>query len=1261
MPAEDPDAARDRTVPAPAAPPLADQLARADLKARLFGAPAESTRVGRFAVLRRIGAGGMGVVYAAYDEQLGRKVAIKLVRPGRDDPDASARSRREAQALARLSHPNVVHVYEVGEYQGQVYLAMEFVQGETLRAWQTRTPRPWQDTVAMYLQAGRGLAAAHARGLVHRDFKPDNVLVGDEDQRPRVLDFGLARVPLNRSDMSLRTATDPDPDAPPPHHDLSLQTSDRPGSQPDADEVLPRAGSRSPAPGSDPLLGQGPTLASPDPARLTTPGAVLGTPAYMAPEQLAGGEADLRSDVFSFCAALHEALHGVRPFTGEQPEVLRAAIERGVPARGLRPAEVPTWLQRVVERGLLADPAARWPAMDPLLLALSRDPTRWRRRAALAVLGLAILTLGVLGLLELRARQQAADLAAQRTRTAAAEAEAARARADTDAEQRRGEARRLAAQADLQAGRDPVLRLLLAIEAVAVHTRSGDPPLLAAEQALLDALDGARSRPFLRPGAAVINAVAESPDGRWLATGERDGAVTLWATADPRRPIPLRPADGQPIHSLAFSPDPARLAALVGPGALVWTLPGATTTPVPADRTIATHTPVPADRTIVTTTPVSKDISPVPEDIIEAPVRWDSPVLDLRDLEWSPDGRALLARAGDLAVVLRPDVAPQLLRGHTGPVRRAVWSPDGTQLLTASADGSARLWPVRGGSPRILRLPAGDPARRGLWTAEFSPDGREVALASADHSAAIVPLRGGPPLRLRGHTGEVYAASFSADGSQLITVSTDETARVWERDGSSAVTPLPGHAELLGGVRIGPDRNLLLGTPAGGPVWVWQLDQPGPPLVLHGHRGSVVNARFSADGRRVLSASADGSARRWQLGDDPDLLRGHAAGLEHASFSPDGRTIATASMDGTARLWPRYPRPPIVLRGHREGSSIAAAFSPDGGYFATAGADGLARLWSLDSAPPTLLATLPAAAERGAPLLELQWSPNRDRLALAADDGRVHLVGIAQDGVPNTTHVLTGHTGPVRALAFAPDGAHLATAGDDGLVRLWFQPSLAEDTPPPVLSDTLTGHTGPVRSLAFTADSRQLLSAGDDATARVWSLPDPSAPLVLRGHQGPIWQVRPFPQQRAILTASADGTARIWPVDGGSPMLLLGHADAVWVATPSPDGLAILTTSSDGTARLWRRDGDGYQALLLPQHGAPGGADHTLWLGSFSPDGRLALTAGADGLARVMPVELPVQLAEACARAGRNLGPDAWARHIGERAYQRSCPDLPAD
>ncbi len=1315
MPAEDPDAARDRTELAPASPRLADQLARADLKARLFGAPAESTRVGRFAVLRKIGAGGMGVVYAAYDEQLGRKVAIKLVRPGHDDPDAGARSRREAQALARLSHPNVVQVYEVGEYQGQVYLAMEFVQGQTLRAWQTQAPRRWQETVAMYLQAGRGLAAAHARGLVHRDFKPDNVLVGDEDQRPRVLDFGLARVPLARRDPPIEQAVSPgsaghdlplETAALAPHagsHDLPLETAALAPHAGSHDLLLetaalaPHAGSHDlpletaalaphagsydlpletaalapppadPLPGPDTRLGLDPTLASPDPARLTTPGAVLGTPGYMAPEQLAGREADLRSDVFGFCAALHEALHGARPFAGEQ-HPLRAV------ARSERSSEVPTWLQRVVERGLLADPSARWPAMEPLLLALTRDPTRRRRRVALVAVALVLLVLGVLGLLELRDRQQDADLAAQRARTEAAEAAAERARADTDAEQRRGEARRLAAQADLQAGRDPVLRLLLAIEAIAVHTRSGDSPQLEAEQALLDALDSTRSRPFLPPDAAVIQAIAESPDGRWLATGERGGAITLWATADPLHSITLRPADDQPIQALAFSPDTGRLAALVGTGALVWTLspkavskdsPAAHKLAVPGDSSFedvpndspsARKPAVPGDSSseaVPNDSPSARKPA-VPGDIFSPPVQWDSPVLDLRDLEWSPDGRALLARAGDLAIVLRADAAPLLLRGHTGPVRRAVWSPDGAQLLTASADGSARLWPARGGAPRILQLPAGDPARRGLWSAEFSPDGREVALASADHSAAIVPLRGGPTLRLRGHTGEVYAASFTAGGAELVTVAMDDTARLWDRDGTSVVIPLEGHAELLGGVRIGPDHNLLLGTPAGGPAWVWQLDQPGSPLVLHGHRGSVVNARFSADGRRVLTASADGSARRWQLGDDPNLLRGHAAGLEHASFAPDGRTIATASMDGTARLWPRDGRPSIVLRGHREGSSISAAFSPDGRRFATAGADGLARLWSLDSQPPALLATLPAEAERDAPLLDLQWSPAGDRLALAAEDGRVHLVRFAADGRPAETDLLTGHTGPIHTIAFAPDGAHLASAGDDAQIRVWLL------APPPALSDTLSGHTGPVRSLAFTADGRQLLSAGDDASARVWSLAEPAAPLVLSGHRGSVWQVRSQPQRGQILTASADGTARVWPAEGGLPALLLGHADAVWVATPSPDGLAILTTSSDGTARLWRRDGEEYRALRLPQAGSPGAADHTLWLGSFSPDGRLALTAGADGLARVFPIELQAQLAEACARAGHNLDPTTWAQQIGERPYQRSCPDLPA-
>jgi WD40 repeat protein/predicted Ser/Thr protein kinase len=1162
-------------------------------------------------VLRRIGAGGMGVVYAAYDEELDRRVAIKLVRPGRDDAEARARTRREAQALARLSHPNVVQVYEVGEWAGQVYVAMEFVPGRSLRAWQELRPRGWRELVAMYLQAGRGLAAAHARGLVHRDFKPDNVLVGDDD-RPRVVDFGLAHV---RGDLSPGTGASA------------------------AAELSSGTGA---------------------PERLTVSGAVLGTPAYMAPEQLAGGEADARGDVFSFCVALYEALHRVRPFAGERSDDLLAAVRRGELVRPGRPVDVPARLLRVLLRGLAADPAARWPAMDPLLAALARDPTRARRRLGLAALGLALAAGSALGLLELRERRQAAALAAEQRRAEDAEAGLRRARLAAADEDRRAEARRLAAAAELVAADDPALRLLLAAEAAQLRA-ADEPPVAEAAQALLAALDAVRSEPFVPPGAAVLDAVAESPDGRRLAVGARDGAVTLWATADPRRPHALRPADGRGVRDLAFAPDGARLAAAVGDDVLVWTLP------VPGDS--------------------------VPEDMsFGPPVRWDSPLVAPTDLAWRRDGAALLARGGDLAAVLGP-AGPRPLRGHTAAVRRAAWSPDGAAVVTAAADGAARVWPAHG-PPRVLRLPG--PARP-LAAAAFSPDGREVVVASDDHTAAVFPVRGGPPLRLRGHTGPVYAAAFTADGEQVLTLSTDATARLWDRGGGSTRVDLPGHRDVLGGARIDAQAELVLGTPAGGAAWLWQLAAPGPPLVLHGHRGSVVAARFSADGRRVLTASSDGTARRWHVQGDPGVLRGHAAGIEHASFTPDGRAVVTASMDGTARLWPADARPPVVLRGHREGSSVAAALGPDGRVLATAGGDGLARVWSLADAPPTLRATLPAGAERGPPLHALAWSPAGDRLALAGDDGRIVVTTFPAAGEPAAEETLDAEPvpsdtpraqpvpsdisrarpapsdtrlaepapsdtprarpapsdtprAPVRALAFAEE--LLASAGDDAVVRLW---RLA---PSPVLRDSFVGHDRPVRALAFAPG--RLISAGDDATARVWPLAG-GPPVVLRGHLRAIWQIRVAPDGAHVLTASADGTARLWPLAGGPPEVLRGHADAVWAAEFSADGAQILTASADGTARLWRRDGDRFVATVLPLRGAsgPAGSDDALWTAALSPDGRHALVAGADAVARVLPIRLADQLAEACARTGRNLSAQEWLRLVGDRPRRPTCPDLP--
>ncbi|WP_257461849.1 protein kinase domain-containing protein [Archangium lipolyticum] len=279
-------------------------------------------RLGRYVIEAQLGAGGMGVVYAARDPSLGRTVALKLLRPGAGTGEDEGRARlvREAQAMARLSHPNVLPLFELGLEEGRVFLAMERVEGPTLAGWLRERERPWREVLALFLQAGEGLAAAHRAGLVHRDFKPANVLVG-ADGRPRVTDFGLVR------------------------HG---------------------AGEDGGASGAEP--------GDSEESALTRAGVVPGTPAYMSPEQLAGREVDARGDQFSFCVALHEALYGVRPFEARARDEARW---RRVPVP--RRPGLPGHVRAALDRGLALEPEARFPSMDELLAALARPPgSRWR-------------------------------------------------------------------------------------------------------------------------------------------------------------------------------------------------------------------------------------------------------------------------------------------------------------------------------------------------------------------------------------------------------------------------------------------------------------------------------------------------------------------------------------------------------------------------------------------------------------------------------------------------------------------------------------------------------------------------------------------------------------------------------------------------------------------------------------------------------------------------------------------------------------------
>jgi tetratricopeptide (TPR) repeat protein len=283
-------------------------------------------QIGRYLVIRSIAAGGMGEVVEAFDPELDRRVALKLLKTGRGGDDSQARLLREAQAMARLSHANVVQIHDVGVQDDRVFLAMELVVGETLTRW-LATPRSWREVVRVFVAAARGLAAAHRAGLVHRDFKPDNVLMGADGQ-PRVADFGLAR-------------------------------EDRP--------ALAEAASN---PGEVGLLAD----------RLTATGVVMGTPMYMSPEQHLGLPAGPASDIFSFSVALFEALHGARPFAGDTMPVLARNVTMGVMEAPTGKRAVPGWLDAAVRRGLAVDAGERYPDFERMIAAIDRDPGRTRGR-----------------------------------------------------------------------------------------------------------------------------------------------------------------------------------------------------------------------------------------------------------------------------------------------------------------------------------------------------------------------------------------------------------------------------------------------------------------------------------------------------------------------------------------------------------------------------------------------------------------------------------------------------------------------------------------------------------------------------------------------------------------------------------------------------------------------------------------------------------------------------------------------------------------
>jgi serine/threonine protein kinase/tetratricopeptide (TPR) repeat protein len=345
--------------------------------------------IGRYIVLDTVGAGTMGTVYAAYDPELDRRIAVKLLATGQSRSlKARMRLLREARALARLSHPNVIQVYDVGVQNDDVFVAMELIEGESLHdVTHAQPPPPWRQVLRWYIEAARGLAAAHAVGLIHRDFKPSNVLMG-RDGRVRVADFGLAaavqRDQAEQTDISLVVAGD----------DISAvrTLSDDAPLEPVDDALDAAAAAENDDDDDDDDDGDNqetnPASSGLD-LHITDPGTVMGTPAFMAPEQHSSNDVGPQADQYSFCVALYAGLHGHLPFPAGGGKSAMADLLTRKAREQIEPppsgTDVPAWLHGVVVRGLAARPEQRWPSMNALIAALEDDPDARRRRIARAL------------------------------------------------------------------------------------------------------------------------------------------------------------------------------------------------------------------------------------------------------------------------------------------------------------------------------------------------------------------------------------------------------------------------------------------------------------------------------------------------------------------------------------------------------------------------------------------------------------------------------------------------------------------------------------------------------------------------------------------------------------------------------------------------------------------------------------------------------------------------------------------------------------
>jgi eukaryotic-like serine/threonine-protein kinase len=1024
-------------------------------------------QVGDYDILAEIGRGGMGVVYKARHTGLHRLAALKMVLAGQFASAAQElRFRLEAELAARVQHPNIVQVYEIGNFEGRPFLALEWVEGGSLADRLTGKPWPSGEAAALIETLARAINVAHDEGVVHRDLKPANVLLAKKSE---------IRISKSETDPNIRIQNPGPPSGGASDSDFRIS------------DFEPK------------ITDFGLALTTEGGQMMTQSGFLVGTPGYMAPEQASGKRSLVgpATDIYSLGVVLYQLLTGQLPFQGDSTLELLRQVTSDEPTRPRRlQPRLPRDLEAITLHCLEKEPRRRYSSA----LALAEDLQRFRegrqvrarpvgaaarlaracRRRPLVALLLALLAASTLGgLVGVTWKWQEANAHARQ------------------------------ADAEKQAALYQAYRACLAAASAALQNHDVGDAARQLEPAPV-ALRGWEWRHLdtrLDDSASLVRLPA---DGGVLIAAPHQLRVGIWTSAGLR----LTDLEGGDHGTLPLGPAYRRHGNVTqtrrGLRLAAWVESSAFDLLDDAGKVLSRVATPANPPPLVVASPDGKRLACWTDGnqrrvaVFDADSGKQIAICDGHsDAIWtftfSPDSSRLATGSEDQTARLWDAASGTLLAtcgGHTSKVVSTAFSPDGSRLVTASTDETVRQWDTRTGKEAE---PAYDRHSSDVFCAVYSPDGNLVASAGDDRTIRVWQAKGRQDVAvLQGHTGRITEVAFAPDGRRLASLSSrsalfsagDDTVRYWDVDPRATLPALRGHTRAIYPVTYSPDGRWLASGSYDGKVCLWDA-ATGEPCATLLHDSTVMGIAFGPDSTWLMTGCGDDRLRIWDVATTRLLKDFKFPGrrLQDPTISPDGTRVAATSSDAIGKqnrliVCNLATGEPLFST---EGSSLG--YSPDGRWLAALDADDRTILL-LDALTHETVARFSGHEQR---VFKATFSLDCRLLASCSQDRTVRIWNVEEEGkrvkdkesapslgsnAPRPV-VLHGHNDEVYAVAFHPDGTRLATAGRDGTVWLW---DVARGTE----VVRLPGHKSFVWSLAFSPNGATLASGSGDATVRLW-------------------------------------------------------------------------------------------------------------------------------------------------------------------------------